>query len=526
MQKLLHSFKMSIFCLFLILMVFSLNASQLSDGYILCGANGGSASFLLDNKGDTAFTWDHSKLPDNMNGYSCYLLENGHLLRSAQVASAKNSNFAPVQGIIDEIDSAGKVVWTYTLSNDTFMTHHDMKWIKKSGHILATSFVYQTKADMIKVGVDTNLIKGGTAKGIVSDRIIEIDPATKTIVWEWRAFDHVVPKDSAAAHPERISGSIVSALWQGQWMHLNGLDYNEKTDMIVFSSRIFSEVFVIDHSTTKAEAAGHTGGTHKKGGDILYRWGNPGNYGASGAYKIDCCHSTTWVPEGYPGAGNIMFFHNNTAAVKSEVVEIKPTFDANGEFQFTSGKPFDPIAPTWKYAPASGFYSQFMSSAMSMPNGNRIAHESFPMSQRVPEGTVPATNSIVREITPQGDVVWMDTLNIKSSGMMALNPSKIMYYPSSYIGVRKLLKLSITSSKFTSAPIAQALKVQIRRNAKQVVFSEISGCTIGIYNLQGGKVFSSVPVHGRVTVNGLSKGAYVAVIQSEKGNSRTWQVVP
>jgi len=35
---------------------------------------------------------------------------------------------------------------------------------------------------------------------------------------------------------------------------------------------------VIDHSTTTAQAAGHSGGTYGKGGDLLYRWGNPNAY--------------------------------------------------------------------------------------------------------------------------------------------------------------------------------------------------------------------------------------------------------
>ena len=56
--------------------------------------------------------------------------------------------------------------------------------------------------------------------------------------------------------------------------------YNADLDQIAVSVWKFSEFWIIDHSTTTAEAASHQGGRGGKGGDLLYRWGNPRTYRA------------------------------------------------------------------------------------------------------------------------------------------------------------------------------------------------------------------------------------------------------
>ncbi len=71
------------------------------------------------------------------------------------------------------------------------------------------------------------------------------------------------------------------------WLHTNSVDYNEEFDQIVVSVRHFSEIWVIDHSTTTAEAAGHSGGNSGKGGDLLYRWGNPEAYRSRGRRRSE-----------------------------------------------------------------------------------------------------------------------------------------------------------------------------------------------------------------------------------------------
>src|SRR5690606_15913622 len=108
----------------------------------------------------------------------------------------------------------------------------------------------------------------------------------------------------------------------------NAIDYNPQLDQIMISTREFSELWIIDHSTTTAEAAGHTGGRSGKGGDILYRYGNPAAYnrGTRADQKFFYQHDAQWIEPGLPGAGNILVFNNGWNRVDgssfSSVIEL------------------------------------------------------------------------------------------------------------------------------------------------------------------------------------------------------------
>src|SRR5205085_8192032 len=96
------------------------------------------------------------------------------------------------------------------------------------------------------------------------------------------------------------------------WCHTNSISYDAKLDQIALSIHNFHEIWVIDHSTTREQAASKTGGRHGKGGDLLYRWGNPFAYrrGTRADQQLFSQHDVSWIPAAFPGGGHFLVFNN------------------------------------------------------------------------------------------------------------------------------------------------------------------------------------------------------------------------
>ena len=163
------------------------------------------------------------------------------------------------------------------------------------------------------------------------------------------------------------------------WMHTNGIDYNAELDQIVISVRRFDEAWVIDHSTTTAEAASSKGGRSGRGGDLLYRWGNPSAYGMGGAEDrvLVGQHDVQWVEEGLPGAGSFMAFNNGNGRLGGDYSSIEewwPPITAEGKYVIDAGSAFTPSQSTWSYTTAepTDFFSSFISGVQRLPNGNTL----------------------------------------------------------------------------------------------------------------------------------------------------------
>jgi hypothetical protein len=183
------------------------------------------------------------------------------------------------------------------------------------------------------------------------------------------------------------------------WTHVNGVSYNARLDQIMLSPREFNEVWIIDHSTTTEEAKGHTGGRSGKGGDLLYRWGNPAAYraGDENDQRLFSQHDTHWIPDGLPGAGHMLVFNNGggrPGGPYSSVDEIELPVDSEGNYSRNPGQPFGPKEAAWIYVAENpeDFNAMLMSGAQRLPNGNTLICTGF--------------NAEIFEVTPEREVVW------------------------------------------------------------------------------------------------------------------------
>jgi len=353
-------------------------ASQ--DGYVMFAPLSSDNTYLIDKCGKLVHTWTSTHRP----GQSFYLLTDGTLLRPGNVNNAV-FNAGGSGGIIERFNWSSSLLWSFTISDDTECQHHDVCYLR-NGNILAIVWELKDTASAISAGRNPSAL--GTS--LWSEKIVELHPSgsSATIVWEWHVWDHLVQDFDASkpgygtpsAHPELIDLNYYSGSPTGtDWLHINSIDYNPALDQVLVSCHNFSEVWVIDHSTSTAQAASHAGGTYGHGGDLLYRWGNPIAYGrgTSSDQKLFGQHNAHWITGGLTDSGKIMIFNNGAgrpAGAYSTVDVIAPPVDASGNYSIASGSAYLPDSASWEYEAdtPTNFYGMNISSAQRLPNGNTI----------------------------------------------------------------------------------------------------------------------------------------------------------
>lgn len=416
-----------------------LNAEGAFAGYTLFAPINSLKVLLLDMQGQVAHSWTTEHGPTG----AVYLTDEGHLLRCARLEENPRFHGGGIGGVIQELDWDGNLVWEYRLANEDQTQHHDIEPMP-NGNLLLIAWEMRYRDDLIEWGRDP---LQSTETGLWPDCVIEIRPTRPRggeVVWEWHSWDHMIQDfdssktnfGSIPEHPELIDinadhrdlppmtpeqlkvqeeleaqmralGYVggdeeededrAADIKAADFMHTNAVDYLPEYDLIALSTPEFNEVWIIDHSTTSEEAAWHSGGRWKKGGDLLYRWGNPRTYGAGedSDRRLFYQHNVEWLPVGPAGELRLTIFNNGGGRPDgdySSVIELQLPFDPKQGFLREPGTAFGPAEPVWSYSDKGTFLSPFISGAHRLPNGNTLICS--------------GAQGRIFEVTSSGDVVW------------------------------------------------------------------------------------------------------------------------
>ena len=372
-----------------------MNEPESFEGYTLFSPGRTGYAYLVDNRGRLAH-----RRPSG--GILARLLDNGNIL------TPRNQ----------EIDPEGNVVWDYR-----FAQHHEILKIP-NGNVLLLSSQNVSLDEAVALGANPDSLPCSDSPFMATMRgtaIVEARPTGPTsaeVVWRWSIFDHLIqdfdrekPNYGVVSdHPERIDINFAlaeaSCEQEGNrsafidWTHANALDYNAELDQIIVTVRHHSEVWIIDRSVSAKEARGSVGGNAGRGGDLLYRWGNPRAHGAGtpADQRLFFPHAAHWIPDGSPGAGNVLIFNNGNEYPGfergySSVDEIALPYDGY-DYRLDAGSAYGPNEIVWTYVaePPESFYADHSANAQRLPNGNTLIAD--------------APSGRIFEVTPNGKTVW------------------------------------------------------------------------------------------------------------------------
>lgn len=353
-------------------------------GLVLVNDASSNRVYLMNKeKSEILYEWD---LPSGI-GNDAELLDDGSLLVALTVPDPAYS-FGGFGGAFALISSKGDLVWSYEYSDEYVLSHHDVE-ILPNGNIIFLAWEEKSDNDLSEVGYS------GEYPKVYSETVVEVNPNTKEIIWQWKAWDHLIQNLNSelsnygeiSQHPELIDINYTDELKEGDYygdiFHANGLEYDTENDLIYVSVNFFSEVWVIDHSTSLEEARSESGGNYGKGGNLLYRFGNPDTYQGEGDRIFYHNHHPNLVD----GKNNLLIFSNGIPLLDphSTVYELSlPDYHEFGPGDLAG------LNVEWSYNNPD-LYSAKVSGAVRLQNGNTL----------ITQGTFGYW-----EVTESGEVVW------------------------------------------------------------------------------------------------------------------------
>ncbi len=354
------------------------NQNAVADNFILVNDAGNNRAYIMDKQAKIMHEWPLT----NSLGNDAFLLPDGRLLASLEADDPK-IRLGGQGGKIQFVDSEGTVLWNFDYSSEDSETHHDVELLP-NGNVLAMVWEKKTMLEAEEAGSTLGI-------DVFPDAIIEVNPTNDEIVWEWHVWDHIIQDadntksnfGDVAANPQLIDVNYVSND-KGDITHGNGISYDAAKDIIYLSINFYHEIWVIDHSTSTAEAAMSTGGNFNKGGDLIYRFGNPEAYKNTQGTRLFFNNHHPNLLSGND-AGNMLVFVNGNGSDQSTVYEL----ELPAAFSLEPNMDNEPTI-RWSFTDPDLFADR-VSGAVRLSNGNTL----------ITEGDFG-----IWEVSDSGEVLW------------------------------------------------------------------------------------------------------------------------
>ena len=369
------------------------------NGYTIFIALEELGAVLVDMNGNTVKEWQgyHGGA-----GGPARLLPGGYVIAAGPVRSPHQESNALLQ-----MDWDGEVVWEFSRAEEitaadgtTFWSarqHHD--WQREGLH---GGYYSPGDAPLVDGGKTLVLSHANHTLPDVSPNVLEDDwiievSSSGEILWEWYAGEHVDElglSDGAREilqQPRNLGNTtrgfdwmhINSATWLGPNRWYDAGDERFHPDNIMISARYANLIAIIGRD-----------------GSIVWRLGP--DYSETEATRaignVQGQHNPHIIPQGLPGAGNLLVFDNGSSAswgasnIRSAV--------GTGNIVRASSRvlEIDPVTLelVWSYSmpgrESFKFFSHYISSAQRLENGNTMITE--------------GADGRLFEVTPDGEIVW------------------------------------------------------------------------------------------------------------------------
>lgn len=299
-------------------------------------------------------------------------------------------------------DFSGKVLWSFNKSEQIKNAEGEMIWSARQHHdwqrpdfpagYYSPNINPAAESEKMLLLTHSSITNKNIANILLEDdHIIEISTSGE-ILWQWRGSEHIDELQFDQDAREAIKSGAQSGFNRNHydWFHINSANYvgpNQwfnggdqrfAPDNVIISSRQASVIAIIARDGSVVWQLGPDFSRDEKQKAIRQIIGQ---------------HDAHMIPQGLPGAGNILIFDNGGSSGYGAPSAISPTgvgIYARATSRIVEINPVT-LQLVWSYS-APNFFSTNISGVQRLENGNTLITEGAP--------------GRVFEVTKEGKIVW------------------------------------------------------------------------------------------------------------------------